>query len=185
MDYYLIIYDNLRKEEDAFILFKTIPYEKVYELRDIVKLQSMKGEYIIINDKISKDKMLKMIPQLSKLIEEYGLDFEWHQHFENLIERLSLKEIQNEEDEFTEYSKNIISLGFSSVRKKKKNMTNNNSKTINDFMKNDTKDFRENYNNNISDNNEKTKNSAFSLSLISKPNNDTIYDKALIINLID
>ena len=173
---------NLRKEEDAFILFKTIPYEKVYELRDIVKLQSMKGEYIIINDKISKDKMLKMIPQLSKLIEEYGLDFEWHQHFENLIERLSLKEIQNEEDEFTEYSKNIISLGFSSVRKKNKNMTNNNSKTINDFMKNDTKDFRENYNNNISDNNEKTKNSAFSLSLISKPNNDNNINMRIILD---
>jgi hypothetical protein len=38
---------NLRKEEDAFILFKTITYEKVYELRNIANLQSMKYEYIL------------------------------------------------------------------------------------------------------------------------------------------
>ena len=168
---------NLRKEEDAFILFKSIAYEKVYELRDVLKLQSMQSKYIIINDKINKDKMLKMIPQLSKSIEEYGLDFEWYQHFDNLIERLSLKEIQKEDDEYTEYSKNMISLGYNSVIKKnKKTMfnTNNSSKAVNDIIKNKngSKEFRENYNNNISDNNEMNKNSATSLSLISKLNNN-------------
>ena len=168
---------NLKKEEDAFILFKTIPYEKVYELRNIEKLQSMASKYIIINDKISKDKMLKMIPQLSNLIEEYGLDFEWYQHFENLVERLSLKEIQKEDEEYTENSKNMISLEFNSVRKKNKKtayITNNSSKAVNEIIKNknSTKDLIENYNNIISDNNEINKNSASSISLISKQNNN-------------
>ena len=168
---------NLRKEEDAFILFKTITYEQVYELRNIEKLQSMKNEYIIINDKIYKDKMLKMIPQLSNLIEEYGLDFEWYQHLENLIERLSLKEIQKEAEEYTEISKNMLTLGFSSVKKSNKRtilIANNSSKAIDEIIKdkNNTKDFRETYINNIIDNNEKNKNSASSLSLISKLNNN-------------
>ena len=167
---------NLKKEEDAFIVFKTIAYEKVYELRNIVKLQSMKNEFIIINDKISKDKMLKMIPELSKLIEEYGLDFEWYQHFENLVERLTLKEIQKEE-EYTEVSKNMLSLGFNSVRKNNKRtvlIANNSSKATDEIIKNKNgiKDLQETYNNNIYDNNEINKNSASSLSLISKLNNN-------------
>lgn len=171
---------NLRKDEDAFILFKSIAYEKVYELRNIKKMQSIKNQYIIINDKINKDKMLKIIPKFSKLIEEYGLDFEWYQHFENLIERLSLKEIQKEEDEYTEYSKNMISLGLSSITKKNKKTifnTNNSSKAVNDIIKNKngTKEFRDNFNNNISDNNENNKNSASSVSLISKQNNNDKY----------
>ena len=37
--------------------------------------------------------MLKMIPEFSQLIEEYGLDCEWYQHLENLNQRLSIKEI--------------------------------------------------------------------------------------------
>ena len=167
----------MKKEEDAFILFKTITYEKVYELRDIEKLESMKNDYIIIIDKISKDKMLQMIPEFSKLIEEYGLDFEWYQHFENLIERLTLKEIQKEEEEYTEISKNMPSLGINSVRKKNKKtllLTNNSSKATNEIIryKNSVKDLRETYINNIFDINEINRNSASSLSLISKLNNN-------------
>ena len=124
---------NLKKEDDAFSIFKTISYEKAYELRDISKLESMKNEHIIIKGKISKEKILKMIPEFSKLIEEYGLDCEWYQHLENLSERLSLKEIKKEEDSLTEYSKNIISLGFNlNPKKSYKNsfLTNNSSTNI-------------------------------------------------------
>ena len=53
----------------------------------------MKKECIIIHDRINKDKIIRMIPEFSKLIEEFGLDCEWYQHFENLTERLYLKEI--------------------------------------------------------------------------------------------
>ena len=59
---------NLKKEDDAYTLFKSISYEKAYELRDISKLESMKSEQLIIQDIISKDKIIKMIPEFSKLI---------------------------------------------------------------------------------------------------------------------
>ena len=121
---------NLKKEDDAFIIFKSINYEKIYELRDISKLESMKNEYIIIKDKISKDKIIKMLPEFSKLIEEYGLDCEWYQHLENLGERLSLKEIKKEEDNLTEYSKNMISLGFNSNGKKRRTVHRNKKKRM-------------------------------------------------------
>jgi hypothetical protein len=92
---------NLKKEDDAFTLFKTISYEKAYELRDISKIEAMKTEIIAIHEKISKDKIIKMIPEFSKLVEEYGLDCEWYQHLENLNERLSLREMKKEEDDLT------------------------------------------------------------------------------------
>ena len=123
---------NLKKEDDAFIIFKTISYEKVFELRDISKLESFKNEHIIIKDKISKSKIIKMIPEFSKLIEEYGLDCEWYQNLANLNERLSIKEIKKEEDDLTNYSKNMISLGYNTITKKyHKNTLTNNSSTYN------------------------------------------------------
>ena len=129
--------NNLKKEDDAFTLFKSITYEKAYELRDITKLEEMKSEYIIFQDKISKEKILKMIPEFSKLIEEYGLDFEWYQHLDNLSERLSIKEIKGEEDnDLTEYSKNMVSLGLNTNIKKsfkKTTIITNNGSIINDF----------------------------------------------------
>ena len=78
----------------------------------------MKNQHIIIKYKILKDKIIKMIPEFSKLIEEYGLDGEWYQHLENLSKRLSLREIKTDQDYINEYSKNIISLGFNTNTKK-------------------------------------------------------------------
>ena len=37
---------NLKKEDDAFTLFKSVSYEKVYELRDLSKLENMKNQHI-------------------------------------------------------------------------------------------------------------------------------------------
>ena len=102
---------NLKKEEDAFIVFKNISYEKAYELRDISKLENMNKNYVVIHDKIEKDKIIKLIPEFSKLIEEYGLDFEWYQHLQNLSDRLQLKDFKNYFDENMENSFNTLTMG--------------------------------------------------------------------------
>ena len=139
----------------------------------------MKSEYIIIKDKISKDKIIKMIPEFSKLVEEYGLDCEWYQHLENLYERLTLKEIKMEEDNITEYSNNMITLGFNSNQKKrnKNTLLTNNSSTnlILNNKNNSNKDIKNsgiNTNNNILNiNNESLGGKSFSnYSLINKIN---------------
>ena len=102
---------NLKKDEDAFIVFKNISYEKAYELRDISKLENMNKNYVVIHDKIEKDKIIKLIPEFSKLIEEYGLDFEWYQHLQNLSDRLQLKDFKNYFDENMENSFNTLTMG--------------------------------------------------------------------------
>ena len=104
---------NLRKENDAYIIFNNIKYENIFELRDISKLKIIHKNPVQIFDKIEKEKVLKIIPKLFKLIKEYGLDFEWYQHIDNLKLRLSIQEIRKENEELTEYTKNIVSLGFS------------------------------------------------------------------------
>ena len=110
--------NNTKKEEDAFIIFKNVNYEKSFELRDISKIETINFEPVYVYDKIFKDKMLTIIPKLLHLVDEYGLDFEWYQHIENFRERLSLREIKNEDEQLTEYTKNIVSLGFSFNSKK-------------------------------------------------------------------
>ena len=104
---------NFKKEEDAFTLFKNISYEKAYELRDISRLENINNEFIVIYDKIEKDKIIKVIPELSKLIEEYGLDFEWYQHLQNLSDRLTIKEVKTFLDDNLENSLNILTMGQS------------------------------------------------------------------------
>ena len=106
---------NLKKDEDAFTLFKNISYEKAYQLRDISKIENFNNDYIVIHDKIEKDKILKLIPELSKLIEEYGLDFEWYQHLQNLTERLSLKESKLQDDDLSSNTMNTLSMGTSII----------------------------------------------------------------------
>ena len=112
--------NNIRRDEDAFIIFKNINYEKSFELRDISKLQALKSEDIYVYDKIYKEKVLKIIPELLQLVDENGLDFEWYQHIENFKERLALEEIRYEDELLTEYTKNIVSLGFFMDSKKTK-----------------------------------------------------------------
>ena len=102
---------NLKKEEDAFTLFKNVSYEKAYELRDITKLETINKNFIIIYDKIEKDKIIRVIPEFSKLIEEYGLDFEWYQHLQNLSDRLSMKDIKTYIDDNIENSLNTLTIG--------------------------------------------------------------------------
>ena len=102
---------NLKKEEDAFTLFKNISYEKAYELRDIAKLETLNKNYIIIHDKIDKDKIIRVIPEFTKLIEEYGLDFEWYQHLQNLSDRLSMKEIKNYVEDNLDNTLNTLTMG--------------------------------------------------------------------------
>ena len=180
---------NLKKEEDAFILFKTIAYEKAYELRTIPKkIKSITKEFITINDKISKDKIIKMIPQFSKLIEEYGLDFEWYQHFENLTDRLTIREFKKEDDDFTEYSKNMLTLGMSPTFRKSNKytiITNNSSKTNNILItKNYNKDKDKDKDNlmEINENNEsigRHSNSSFSLAS-KRNNNEDNYTKKIL-----
>jgi hypothetical protein len=104
---------NLRREDDAFTVFKNISYENIFELRDISKLESISKESIHFNDKIEKEKILKKIPDISKLIEEYGLDIEWYQRIDNLKQRLTMGEIKKEGERLTKYTKNIVSLGYS------------------------------------------------------------------------
>ena len=177
---------NLKREDDAFTLWKTISYEKAYELRDISKIESMKTEHIVIHEKISKDKIIKMIPEFSKLVEEYGLDCEWYQHLENLNERLSLKEIKKDEDEFSEYSKNILSLGLNTnIMKTYKNtlITHNSTKILTHKMNNKDSTHIVNNNKNISVNNE-SRQSFSSLSIATKRNmnNDDDSPKKIIRN---
>jgi len=104
---------NLRREDDAFTVFKNINYENIFELRDISKLESISKESIRFKDKIEKEKILKKLPDISKLIEEYGLDFEWYQRIDNLKQRLTMGEIKKEGERLTQYTKNIVSLGYS------------------------------------------------------------------------
>jgi len=176
---------NLKKEEDAFIIFKTIAYEKAYELRNIPKLKTLANEFITINDKINKDKILKMIPEFTKLIEEYGLDFEWYQHFEYLTDRLSIREYKKEEDDYTEYSKNMLTLGMNPIfRKSNRNttITNNSSKTNNILtIKNINKDKDKDKDNLVENNGSIGGHSNSSFSLQSKRNNnEDNYTKKLI-----
>ena len=102
---------NLKREEDAFTIFKNISYEKAYELRDISKLENINKNYVKIHDIIQKEKIIRLIPEFSKLIEEYGLDFEWYQHLQNLNDRLSIKELKNFSEEKTENSFNTLIIG--------------------------------------------------------------------------
>ena len=182
---------NLKKEEDAFILFKTIAYEKAFELRNIPKLKSIQNEFITINDKINKDKILKMIPEFSKLIEEYGLDFEWYQHFENLTDRLSIREYKKEEDDLTEYSRNMLTLGMNpNFRKSNRNtiITNNSSKTNNILITKNNNKEKEKDKDNLMENNENNDNnesigrhSNSSASLTNKKNiNEDNYSKKML-----
>ena len=184
---------NLKKEDDAFTVFKTISYEKAYKLRDISKIESVKNEHIVIRDKISKDKIIKMIPEFSKLIEEYGLDCEWYQHLENLNERLSIKEIKKEEDDLTEYSKNMVSFGLNinAIKNYKNTLITNNSSTNNLInCKNNNKDNKEstinflNSNKNkIVNNNSDSRCSFSSLSIMTKKNNnEEDYPKKILEN---
>ena len=178
---------NLKKEEDAFALFKTVSYEKAYILRDISKLESMKKEHIVIKEKVPKIKIIKKIPEFNKLIEEYGLDFEWYQHLENLNERLSIKEIKKEES-LSDYSKNLISLDFNHNGKRslKNSILTNNSSILpqkNKENKNENKEItimnNKNSNNlslNLFNENLGGK-SISSLSLMSKKNNKNNNDE--------
>ena len=182
---------NLKKEDDAFSLFKTITYEKAYDLRDISKIESMKNEIIIIKDKISKDKIIKMIPEFSKLIEEYGLDFEWYQHLENLSKRLSLKEIKKEKE--IKYSKKMVSLGLNLNDKEsqKNESLIASSKNIIFSQKNYNKEQKNEYKENnsflidINSNNNNERKSYSSLSFESKRNDHINQDENYSKNLID
>ena len=168
---------NLKREDDAFTLFKSISYEKAYELRDISKLENLKNQQITIKYKISKDKILKMIPELSKLIEEYGLDGEWYQHLDNLSERLSLKEIKLEQPHLNEYSKSIISLGFkASTKKSYKNTILSNSST-NIINRNYNKENSKNKILNINNESFGGGQNYSLLSLVSKKNNNNIINE--------
>ena len=156
---------NLKKEDDAFALFKSISYEKAYELRDISKIESLKNTHIIIRDKISKDKILKMIPEFSKLIEEYGLDFEWYQRMDNLNERLSIKEISKDQENLFEYSNKMIFFYlnnnnvFSNNSSKNINLVNKSSHREKQIQSKESKNFNNinNHNKNF-DNNIEIKN---------------------------
>ena len=192
---------NLKKEDDAFTVFKTISYDKAYKLRDISKIESVKNEHIIIRDKISKDKIIKMIPEFSKLVEEYGLDCEWYQHLENLNERLSIKEIKKEEDDLTEFSKNMVSFGLNTnaIKNYKNTLITNNSSSnnlinykINNKENKDNKDIKDNKENSINYlnsnknkivNNNDSRGSFSSLSIMTKKNNnEEDYPKKIIQN---
>ena len=102
---------NFKREEDAFALFKNISYEKAYELRDLSKLETLNKNYVIIYDKIEKDKIIKLIPELNRLIEEYGLDFEWYQRLQNLSDRLLMRESKTLQDDINDTRINTLSIG--------------------------------------------------------------------------
>ena len=141
---------NLKKEEDPFTIFKNISYEKAYELRDISKLENINNNFVCIYDKIEKDKIIRLIPEFSKLIEEYGLDFEWYQHLQNLTDRLTLRDFKSFVDNNLKNSINTLAMGqtVSGSLGFKNTLVASNSSTPNLNMKN--RESKENLINNDS-----------------------------------
>ena len=93
---------NFIKQSDSFTIFKNINYENVFEQRKIYNYENISFKPIIFHDKIDKNKIIKSLSFLSKLIEEYGLDCEWYKHIDNLRQRLLVKDIVEEEDSYDE-----------------------------------------------------------------------------------
>ena len=88
---------KLKDGNNAYSIFKTVPYENIFKLRDSKLLDDFFYPKSILKDKINKKKIIHKIPELMSIADENGLDFEWMQRLKNYKNRLiSRNYIQNE-----------------------------------------------------------------------------------------
>jgi len=79
---------TLKEINDAYSIFKNIPVEKTFKLRDEKIIDNYFYQSISIYDKIDKKKLIHKIPELISIIDEIGLDYDWYIRLQNFKERL-------------------------------------------------------------------------------------------------
>ena len=88
---------KLKDGNNAYSIFKTIPYENIFNLRDSKLLDDFFYPKSILKDKINKKKIIRKIPELMNIADENGLDFEWMQRLRNYKYRLISRDYSHNE----------------------------------------------------------------------------------------
>ena len=79
---------TLKEINDAYSIFKNIPVDRTFKLRDEKLIDNYFYQTISIYDKIDKKKLIHKIPELISIIDEIGLDYDWYIRLQNFKDRL-------------------------------------------------------------------------------------------------
>ena len=94
-------YNNLKQKiplkeiNKAYTIFQNIEVKKAIKLRDEKILANYFYPPIYIYDIIDKNNLVKKIPEMIKIIDELGLNYEWYLILEDFKERLTDDNFQN------------------------------------------------------------------------------------------
>ena len=94
---------NLTEGNCVHSIFKTIPYENMFVLRDSKLFDLLLYPKFFIADKIDKKKLVKSIPGLMSIIDENGLDYKWYERLQNYKNHLVYGDKENLTDNQNEY----------------------------------------------------------------------------------
>ena len=90
---------SLKQSNKVYSIFQNIPIENTFKLRDENLLENFLYPSLFISDKIDKKKIVFKIPEIMDIIEENGLDYNWHSRLENfkasLMKNSNIDEIKN------------------------------------------------------------------------------------------
>ena len=126
---------NLDEGNFVHSIFKTIPYENMFVLRDPKLFDLFLYPKFFIADKIDKKKLIKAIPELMSIIDENGLDYKWYELLQNYKNRLintNKRNLNNDKNENIQSNSNEITPG-----QQNKNLNNVNNNQQN-YVTNDT-----------------------------------------------
>ena len=79
---------TLKEINKAYSAFENVSIEKIFKLRKDNLLENYFIPPLTIYDKIDKKKLVLKIPEIIKVINEIGLDYEWYSKMQYLKERL-------------------------------------------------------------------------------------------------
>ena len=80
---------TLKEVNKAYTIFQNIEIKNVFKIREEKILTNYFFPPIYIYDKIDKNKLIKNFPEIIKIIDELGLNYEWYLTIEDLKERLT------------------------------------------------------------------------------------------------
>ena len=120
----------LRETNKAYSIFQNIKIENTFKIRDEKLLENYFYPTIFFYDKIDKKKLFQLIPELNKIIDEIGLDYDWYIKLKNFKERLEKsnnfkKRNDSEIDNAYHDNINIKEKRFSTVIRQINNNLNN------------------------------------------------------------
>ena len=105
---------NLSEGNCVHSIFKTIPYENMFVLRDSKLFDLFLYPKFFIIDKIDKKKLIKLIPELMSTIDENGLDYKWYELLQNYKNRLlngDKDNLSNDQNELMQPNLNNLTPG--------------------------------------------------------------------------